>query len=283
MAETGTRMLREGLIHRLSVRAANPETRTDAPDLDALLAETNVVTIETPLGAVTAAHGLNNEPHSKPAPAPLAAPASPEDIADAETRLGFPLPDDLKQAYGAIANGGFGPGSGLIPLDEVAAYHAELTAHPPGEGGQPWPVQLLPFNRYDLGCDCYDIESGEIVFWDEESLADGPDDSVWKNAFKTTAPGLSDYFKAWLDTAPPGSNERYVAAADVGFPDSDVMIDMMTVNHLRRSIEDFRQSPETLELFGLPKQGWEIELCNIQGLDPEIYLEMIKRPAPDEA
>lgn len=272
-------MLAADLIDRLSARAANPKTRNDAPGLGSLLGDANVTTMETPFGTVAVACGLKHDPRPEPAPPPLAAPASPKDITGAESRLGFPLPGDLGHLYGAIADGGFGPGSGLIPLGEAVSYYEELRANPPGEGGQPWPAHLLPFNRYDLCCDCYNVTTGEIVFWDEETLLDGPSDGVWKRSFKKTADSLSAYLEAWLETAPPKSNERYVKAADVGFPDSDVVIDMWTVNHLRRSIETVRQSPEHREACALPEEGWEEELCKAQGLDPEIYLEMIKRPA----
>ncbi len=275
-------MLAADLIDRLSARAANPKTRKGAPDWETLLADANVITIKTPIGAAAGACGLKHDPQPEPVPPPLSAPTSSKGIASAEKRLGFPLPDDLKHLYSAIANGGFGPGGGLIPLDEVVSYYEELSANPPGEGGQPWPAHLLPFNRYDLCCDCYNVKTGEIVFWDEETLLDGLSDSVWKGSFKKAARSLSAYLEAWLETAPPKSNERYVNAADVGIPDSDVVIEMWTINHLRRSIEMLRQSPENRRMCGLPKKGWEEELCKAQGLDPKVYLKMIKRPATDE-
>jgi hypothetical protein len=275
-------MLAADLIDRLSARAANPKTRKGAPDWETLLADANVITIETPFGGGAGVCGLKHDPQPELAPPPLAAPASPKDIASAEKRLGFPLPDDLKHLYRAIANGGFGPGGGLIALDEMVSYYEELSANPPGEGGQPWPAHLLPFNRYDLCCDCYNVETGEIVFWDEETLLDGPSDRVWKGSFRKTGHSLSAYLEAWLETAPPKSNERFVKAADVGFPDSDAVIDMLTVDHLRRSVEVLRQSPEARKMWDLPEEGWEEELCKAQGLDPKVYLEMIKRPATDE-
>ncbi|NNE83748.1 MAG: SMI1/KNR4 family protein [Alphaproteobacteria bacterium] len=129
-------MLAADLIDRLAARAADPKTRKDAPDWETLLADANFVTIDTPFGAVAGVCGLKHDPQPEPPSPPLAAPAAPKDIASAEKRLGFPLPDDFKHLYSAIANGGFGPGSGLIPLDEVVSYYEELRASPPGEGGQ---------------------------------------------------------------------------------------------------------------------------------------------------
>ena len=98
--------------------------------------------------------------------------------------------------------------------------------------------------RYVFCCECYNVKTGEIVFWDEESLLAGPSDRVWKASFKQTAHSLSAYLEAWLETPPQKPNERYVDAADVGFPDSDVVVDMWTVNELRQSIEIIRQTPE---------------------------------------
>jgi len=276
-------MLAADLIERISARVADPKARKDAPDWDALTADANIITIQTPFGAVAAACGLKPGPHAVPPPAPLAAPASPHAIAGIEKRLGFPLPDDLKQLYGSIADGGFGPGSGLVPLDEAVSYYEELSADPPGEGGQPWPAQLLPINRYDLCCDCYDVKSGAIVFWDEEALLEGPSDRVWEGSFKPAAASLSAYLETWLGTAPPKTNERYVKAADLGFPDSDITVDMWTVDSLRKSYEILLQSPETKDQWGLPETGWEEALCEARGLDPEIYLDLIKRPANDDA
>ena len=176
-------MLAADLIDRRSARAVDPKTREDAPDRETLLADANIITMGTPFGAVAGARGLKHDPKPEPEPPPLAAPASPKDIASAEKRLGSPLPGDLKHLYTAIANGGFGSGSGLIPLDELVSYHEELGAKPPGEGGQPWPAHLLPFNRYDLCCECYNVKIGEIVFWDEGTLLDGPTDHVWRGSF----------------------------------------------------------------------------------------------------
>jgi hypothetical protein len=85
-------------------------------------------------------------------------------VADAERRLGFALPPPLRQLYTVVADGGFGPGSGLMSLhDVVATYHA-LTESAPGRRGQQWPVHLLPITHTDPGHDCLDLNSGEVIF-----------------------------------------------------------------------------------------------------------------------
>jgi len=47
-------------------------------------------------------------------PLPPLAPASAEAVADAERRLGHRLPPLLRRLYREVANGGFGPGYGIL-------------------------------------------------------------------------------------------------------------------------------------------------------------------------
>jgi len=275
-------MLDDDLMARLRARAADPKLRKDAPDVEAMLRQSNVATIDTALGTIAMARGAPR-PDQPTAPSkPLPNPASREDIAEAEARLGHALPEDLKQVYSEIANGGFGPGSGLVPLNDALGFYESLLADPPGELGQPWPTHLVPFNLYDLGCDCYDVISGEIVYWDEGSLAEGPDERVWSRSFKATADSLSAYFESWLGTPPP-NNERFVSGPDVGLDDGAGTIDMFVIEHLQRSIEIMgSQSAEERSIWGLPEIGWEDALCEMNGIDPKVYRELAKRPSRDD-
>lgn len=272
-------MLSVDLIARLSARVAEPETRKDVPDIETLLAQTDAVAITGVFGMLVTGRGKPETDKAKPPPGtiPLASPASPHDVDRVEKRLGFELPEDLKHLYQAVANGGFGPGGGLATLDEAIGHYEELLADPPGELGQAWPSHLLPFNLHDIGCDCYDIKSGEIIYWDEESLVEGPSNRIWKSSFKKTADSLSAYLENWLAKAPP-KNERFVSAVEAGFSEAVNEIDMHMVEHLRRSIDVLRtQTAEERSKWGLPEVGWEEALCEMQGLDPMVYLEMIKR------
>src|SRR5262249_29429302 len=88
---------------------------------------------------------------------PCAAPA-PLDrlrLAHAESALGRPLPPVLRDAYLLVANGGFGPGYGLLPLwptvtlHHVDLYHA-LSSTDPEDQAWRWPEELVPF--CDWGC-----------------------------------------------------------------------------------------------------------------------------------
>lgn len=239
-------MLSSDLIERLRNRVADPGARTDAPDM----------TPETSfLGGAfkTVRIGLDGGP--PPGPAPLASPASAENIAAAEGALGFTLPDDLKQLYADVANGGFGPSGGLAALDALTARYLHLLANPPGERGQEWPENLLPINLTEPGADCYDLTSGQIVFWDEESLADGPSDRVWNRSFKKAAKSLDAWLESWLSEPP--------MAEQLNRNMEEVLLDGM-----RATLAYWRaKTPEERAEFGLPEEGWEEELFGHLGID----------------
>ena len=46
-------------------------------------------------------------------------PVTEEELIQAETQLGFALPSLLRRIYLEVGNGGFGPGYGLLPLNEI--------------------------------------------------------------------------------------------------------------------------------------------------------------------
>jgi len=96
-------------------------------------------------------------------------PAPKSVIVAAEKKLGFPLPPLLRQIYGKLANGGFGPGHGLIgleggyPVEELSLKEMSLVENyfyelslggefcvKGSEGGVSWPEQLVEFCY--LGC-----------------------------------------------------------------------------------------------------------------------------------
>jgi hypothetical protein len=71
------------------------------------------------------------------------APATPEDVQATEQALGFALPPLLRAVYLQVANGGFGPGTGLTggarrirlwpgwPLHNTGSDRAATMGHPP--------------------------------------------------------------------------------------------------------------------------------------------------------
>lgn len=92
-------------------------------------------------------------------PGVSASSVSPMEIALAESQLGFPLPPLVRRIYG-VANGGLGPGFGLLRIgegeDTLAAVYRSFAdssfAPRPGEPGfdqYPWPDRLLPICDWD--------------------------------------------------------------------------------------------------------------------------------------
>ncbi len=84
-------------------------------------------------------------------------PANAAGIAQAEADLGFGLPPLLRECYLEIANGGFGPGRGVMGVDAghcsdygniVATYKMLERDH--REMGKTWEAGLLPFCGWGL-------------------------------------------------------------------------------------------------------------------------------------
>jgi hypothetical protein len=135
------------------------------------------------------------------APAPagdLPKPADAEQIAAAEARIGSPLPPLLRRALGEVADGGWGPGGGLLSAAGMADRHAELRAEPPSETDEPWPEGLLPLVGADDDFDCLELSSGRVVLCEfEEREEDG--EQVFGLAFREEAPTLEAWFGRWLE------------------------------------------------------------------------------------
>jgi hypothetical protein len=145
------------LLSALRVRATNPETRVDA--LDKL---------------------------SAPA---LYGPAMPEVITATEADLGVSLHPLLRRLYGEVANGGFGPGYGLLSLGSPDGLHGDRSLSSEVRDGG-WPAGLLPL--WNWGCaiwSCLDANSldGTIVTHDD---IEGP---------TVTDFTLRSWLRAWVD------------------------------------------------------------------------------------
>jgi len=86
-------------------------------------------------------------------------PVGYDQVALAETRLGFLLPDLLREIYTKVGNGGFGPGYGLIGLnggatDRVGTDERNLIQCYESRRFDPdWPEKLLPICTW--GCAIY--------------------------------------------------------------------------------------------------------------------------------
>ncbi len=130
--------------------------------------------------------------------------ASASELAAAEARLGFALPGVLSEVYARIANGGFGPGYGLIGVEGgfadsdgsvVDLYELRRAESP---GGSAWPDKLLPICAW--GCAiyaCVDCSSsaGPVVTFDPGAHHDDDGDG---SVFARSHDSLYDWFDEWV-------------------------------------------------------------------------------------
>ena len=129
----------------------------------------------------------------------MAPPPSAANLDEAAIVLGRPLPDEVRQLY-AIGDGGFGPGEGLFPLDNLISRYRDLTDEPYGPKGQDWPKNLLPLFEQDPVLICIDLDNGTMVAWDPEEIEDEDSDSDWARSFKPESPSLIALMSDWLET-----------------------------------------------------------------------------------
>lgn len=122
--------------------------------------------------------------------------ASEDAVRLAEAQLGFAIPELLKSIYLNVANGGFGPGYGIIgvtgghssDLGTLVETYNEVTR---GAGylGLKWNPRLLPFCGWgDNIFSCVDCSNpGNPIFRSDECEA------------RPVNYGLEDFFEMWLD------------------------------------------------------------------------------------
>jgi hypothetical protein len=119
---------------------------------------------------------------------PLSPPATPEMISATEVLLARSLHPFLKRVYTEVANGGFGPGYGLLSLTpNVGSDQRSLSSEVREDG---WPAWLLPlWNWGDAAWSCLDSTSpeGTIVTHDD---VDGP---------TVTDFTIRSWLRAWAD------------------------------------------------------------------------------------
>src|SRR5262245_60588102 len=75
---------------------------------------------------------------------PRCPPASPEIVTSTERDLGFSLNPFLKRIYLEVANGGFGPGYGLVSLTKNVCSDQTLSSLYHSFRTHRWPDKLLP-------------------------------------------------------------------------------------------------------------------------------------------
>lgn len=130
---------------------------------------------------------------------PVPPPASQARIREVEALVGSPLPGLLKSLY-ALANGGFGPGYGLLGLrsgyaDDMDRTAVDILEEVPKGFWPGMPSGLLPVCHW--GCAIYSFvhcPSGRIFGWDPNPV--DPEDDV---PFFEQEYSLDTWMQAWLD------------------------------------------------------------------------------------
>ena len=200
--------------------------------------------------------------------------AAPDEarLAEAERRIGRPLPRELRQLY-AIGDGGFGPGGGLLGLGELVARYHELTREPYGPLGQDWPANLLPLFDEDPQLICLDLDSGSIVEWDPEEIEDEESDADWQRSFIRRQASLGELLEQWLgapsfeeETASMMREAKEAYARRAPSPVTGFPMELPPTEQAEGEIEFLKYSADLRDDFGLPETGWEDEVRRRHGL-----------------
>lgn len=132
-------------------------------------------------------------------------PATPEQVQASERRLGFSLPVPLRQVVMQVANGGFGPGYGLLGLQGGATDGHGDTAvdsylvRRSRDGGQGWrwPERLLPICSW--GCAIYTCVICELGSIGGRLVRYDPDTEDELRQFRSEGRTFAHWLRAWLD------------------------------------------------------------------------------------
>ena len=188
--------------------------------------------------------------------AELPSPASEAALVAAEARLGFALPAPIRRVYAEVANGGFGPGGGLLSVERAVDSYVEMTSNPWGPQ-QVWPAELLPIQAIEPGYVTIDVKSGRIVDWDPEELTERSDDRAWQASFREAASSLEAWLEDWVGSRPQHEviQEQLASSEIQQARESRAMIAAMT--------------PAERAAMGLPEVGWEKVVWGGIGLEPD--------------
>lgn len=270
----------DDLIARLRDRAADPRRRADvvvdafssslgSMDIRALFAAAGgaaaslgqavaeIRSAGTTSSGTQAAAQRIGDLMGRPGQPELAAPATEAILADAESALGHRLPMAIRRAYGEIADGGFGPGAGLVTIERAVERYRDFRGDAPAPRGSAWPAGLLPLVDRDGGWDCVDLAAGTVVAWDPEDLHEHSGEAAWERSFQEIAPSVATWLREWVDS--PTQAER--------------MADMMEGVQVREAraarARIAAMSPADRAKLGLPEVGWERVVWGGIGLEDD--------------
>ena len=268
----------DSLIQRLRERAAAPERRVDARESQ-FFAGVKSLDLGGLLGmlgdlrpmfgrALEASRSGEVDPDvvakadkfaaamSTPVESELPPPATPEELERVEASIGVALPATLRRVYGEVANGGFGPGYGLVSLERMAAEYRELCEVMPPTGHD-WPRVLLPVIHHDPDWDCVDASTGRVVAFEWEELDEDIDADQFASAFRELAPSVEAWLEDWVASPSPAEREAAMYAEE----------QTRAARQARAAIA--KMTPEERAAMGLPEVGWENVVWGGVGLEDD--------------
>ena len=128
----------------------------------------------------------------------LPAPADEATVEAAEAVLRLTLPLAMRRVWTEVADGGFGPGFGLLPLSRVVKEYGTLRSPGMMPRGREWPAGLLPVLSQDPGWDCIEASTGRVIAWDPEELSERSSEARFQASFSEVAPSVEAWLDAWL-------------------------------------------------------------------------------------
>jgi hypothetical protein len=197
-------------------------------------------------------------------PAPAATPrvAPLDSIRAVESAIGRPFPPALRRLYGEVADGGFGPYTGLMSLAGLRDQYLGLIEGDVLPRGRSWPRHLLPVVDEGTVLLCVDSATHEerIIAWDIEELDERVSDRQWQHSFSDESSSLVQWLVDWLDG--PSPQERLQAQMDLAMQSQ-----IEAARESRRMIA--AMTPEQRGAMGLPETGWEEVVWGGLGWDPD--------------
>jgi hypothetical protein len=206
-----------------------------------------------------------------PAERYLPAPATEARLESAERELGVRFPSLLRRLYLDVANGGFGPGPGLVGVrggattdhgKSIEDLYTEMLDAQSEHSAWVWPRTLVPVS--DLGgvyacIDC-STDAGRVVEFDFEQLDEGGrGDRGWSRAFSERSPSLAAYLEEWLGGAPPTPKPQFAVPP----PPTSMSVPEVTRQYW------IGLTPEKRATYGLPETGWgQVLFGDAWGDDP---------------
>jgi hypothetical protein len=180
----------------------------------------------------------------------LPAPADDATVEAVEAVLRLTLPVGMRRVWTEVADGGFGPGFGLLPLARVVKEYGTLRSSGMMPRGRAWPDGLLPVVSQDPGWDCIEASTGRVVGWDPEDLSERSSEARFQASFSEVAPSVEAWLDEWLRSRTQ-AEEREAMMAEFTSPDYQVQ----QAREARAAIR--AMSLEERREMGLPDEGWE--------------------------